>query len=176
MIEINGLKFEISITHEQISEKVRLLAQRINADYEGKNPVFVVMLSGAFIFAADLIRELNFSPQVAFAKYSSYEGTETTGVVKKIMDVNIDIKDRDVVIVEDIIDTGTTMSRVVPMFKQKGAKSIKIATMLLKPEKLRYNLEVDYVAMSIPSEFILGYGLDFNEEGRNFKDIYALCE
>lgn len=176
MIKVNDLEFEVSIPQSEIASCVDDIASRINHDYAGKNPLLVVMLSGAFIFAADLVRHLDIQSEVSFAKYSSYDGMETTGVVRKLLDVTADLKGRDVIIVEDIIDTGTTMSRVVPMFKNKGASSVRIAALLLKPGKLKHDIHIDYVGKEIPNDFILGYGLDYDGYGRNFADIYTVTQ
>ncbi len=174
MITIKDKQFEIFISHQQIADKVAALATRLNADYQDKNPVLIVILNGAFIFAADLVRQLTFNHEIQFAKFSSYQGMETTGKVKELIGLSIDIKDRDVIIVEDIVDTGITMSEVLPTLQAKGAKTVEIAVLLMKPGKLRVPLNVKYCAMEIPNEFIVGYGLDYDGLGRNHKDIYVV--
>lgn len=176
MIRIKDKSFEVSIPNEEILQKVKALAEKMNKDYAGKNPVFVCILNGAFVFMADLVRYLDFQPDVVFAKYSSYEGMNTTGKVKEVLGVSVDLEGKDVVLVEDIIDTGITMSHVLPIFQAKGVASVKIATMLMKPEKLKCNIKVDYCAMEIPNDFIVGYGLDYDGLGRNYKDIYTVVE
>ena len=176
MIRIKDKSFEVSIPNEEIQQKVKALAEKMNEDYAGKNPVFVCILNGAFVFMADLVRYLDFQPDIVFAKYSSYEGMNTTGKVKEVLGVSVDLAGKDVVLVEDIIDTGITMSHVLPIFQAKGVASVKIATMLMKPEKLKCNIEVDYCAMEIPNDFIVGYGLDYDGLGRNYKDIYTVVE
>jgi hypoxanthine phosphoribosyltransferase len=176
MIRIKDKSFEVSIPNEEIQQKVKALAEKMNKDYAGKNPVFVCILNGAFVFMADLVRYLDFQPDVVFAKYSSYEGMNTTGKVKEVLGVSVDLEGKDVVLVEDIIDTGITMSHVLPIFQAKGVASVKIATMLMKPEKLKCNIKVDYCAMEIPNDFIVGYGLDYDGLGRNYKDIYTVVE
>lgn len=176
MIRIKDKSFEVSIPNEEIQQKVKALAEKMNKDYAGKNPVFVCILNGAFVFMADLVRYLDFQPDVVFAKYSSYEGMNTTGKVKEVLGVSVDLEGKDVVLVEDIIDTGITMSHVLPIFQAKGVASVKIATMLMKPEKLKCNIKVDYCAMEIPNDFIVGYGLDYDGFGRNYKDIYTVVE
>ena len=140
MIRIKDKSFEVSITNEEIQQKVKALAEKMNKDYAGKNPVFVCILNGAFVFMADLVRYLDFQPDIVFAKYSSYEGMNTTGKVKEVLGVSVDLEGKDVVLVEDIIDTGITMSHVLPIFQAKGVASVKIATMLMKPEKLKCNI------------------------------------
>ena len=176
MIRIKEKSFEVSIPNEEIQQKVKALAEKMNKDYAGKNPVFVCILNGAFVFMADLVRYLDFQPDIVFAKYSSYEGMNTTGKVKEVLGVSVDLEGKDVVLVEDIIDTGITMSHVLPIFQAKGVASVKIATMLMKPEKLKCNIKVDYCAMEIPNDFIVGYGLDYDGLGRNYKDIYTVVE
>jgi hypoxanthine phosphoribosyltransferase len=176
MIRIKDKSFEVSIPNEEIQQKVKALAEKMNKDYAGKNPVFVCILNGAFVFMADLVRYLDFQPDIVFAKYSSYEGMNTTGKVKEVLGVSVDLEGKDVVLVEDIIDTGITMSHVLPILHAKGVASVKIATMLMKPEKLKCNIKVDYCAMEIPNDFIVGYGLDYDGLGRNYKDIYTVVE
>ena len=175
MITIQDKEFELFIQHQQIAEKISALAEKMNADYQGKCPLLIGVLNGAFVFAADLVRMLAFDHEIQFAKFSSYEGMESTGHVKVLIGINdMDIKDRDIILVEDIIDTGITMHNIVPQFKEKGARSVEIATLLMKPEKLQVELDVKYCAMEIPNEFIVGYGLDYNGMGRNYKDIYVV--
>ncbi len=176
MITIKDKNFRVSIPNEEIQRKVQTLAERMNKDYEGKTPVFVCVLNGAFVFCADLVRYLDFQPDIMFAKYSSYEGMDTTGRVVEKLAVDCNLTGKDVVIVEDIIDTGITMKHVLPIFEAKGAASVKIATLLMKPEKLQTDIKVDYCAMEIPNEFIVGYGLDYDGLGRNYKDIYTVVE
>lgn len=176
MIKIKDKQFVPFIHHEQIAERVSALADKLNADYKGKNPILIAILNGAFIFAADLVRQLTFDHEIQFAKLSSYQGMKTTGKVRELIGVTADIKDRDVIIVEDIIDTGTTMHSLLPQLKEKGVKSVEIAVLLMKPGKLRVPLDVKYCAMEIPNEFIVGYGLDYDGLGRNYKSIYVVKE
>ena len=176
MITINGKQFEPFIHHGQIAEKVAALAERLNADYAGKNPILIAILNGAFIFAADLVRHLTFDHEIQFAKFSSYQGMDTTGKLTELIGLSSDIKDRDVIVVEDIIDTGTTMYNLLPQLKEKGVKSVEIAVLLMKPGKLTVPLDVKYCAMEIPNEFIVGYGLDYDGVGRNYKSIYVVKE
>lgn len=176
MIKVLDRNFEISISRTTIQERVHTLAERLNRDYEGKNPVIVCMLSGAFVFMADLVRQLSFQPEIVFCKFASYDGMESTGNVKEILGVPDSIAGRDVIIVEDIIDTGLTMSSVLPKFWEKNPSSVKIACLLFKPSKLLTDLRIDYYAMDIPNEFIVGYGLDYNGYARNYPDIYSAVE
>ncbi|NLV51898.1 MAG: hypoxanthine phosphoribosyltransferase [Bacteroidales bacterium] len=176
MITIKDKQFDLFIPHEQINERVSKLAEELNADYQGKTPILIALLNGAFVFAADLVRKLRFDHEIQFTKYSSYDGMNTTGKVKELIGLPIDIKDKDVIVVEDIIDTGTTMSELIPLLKSKGPKSLEIATLLMKPGKLAVNIDVKYCAMNIPNEFIVGYGLDYDGVGRNYKSIYVVKE
>ena len=175
-IHILDKDFEISIPNEVIQQKVKALAERLNQDYRGKNPIIVGILNGAFMFTADLVRYLDFQPEIIFARFSSYEGTETTGKVTEVMGVTTSLAGRDVIIVEDIVDTGITMHNVLPLFANKGAASVKIACLLQKPDKLQVDLKVDYCALEIPNDFIVGYGLDYDGFGRNYRDIYTLAK
>lgn len=176
MITIKDKQFDLFIPHEQINERVSKLAEELNADYQGKTPILIALLNGAFVFAADLVRKLRFDHEIQFTKYSSYDGMNTTGKVKELIGLPIDIKDKDVIVVEDIIDTGTTMSELIPLLKSKGPKSLEIATLLMKSGKLAVNIDVKYCAMNIPNEFIVGYGLDYDGVGRNYKSIYVVKE
>lgn len=173
-MQVLDKEFELYITHEEILNKVKALAEELNKDYNGKCPIMVCILNGAFIFAADLVREVNFPVEIGFMKYSSYVGLDTVGIVDKVADLAQDVKGRDIIVVEDIIDTGYTMERILRDFKEKGAASVKVACLLQKPKKLITNIKVDYCALDIKNEFIVGYGLDYNGHGRNLKDIYIL--
>lgn len=176
MIHVLDRDFELTIPRSEIQQRVKALAAKLNEDYAGKQPVMVCILNGAFMFAADLVRELTFQPEIQFARFSSYQGMSTTGVVKELLGVTANLQARDVIIVEDIVDTGTTMYNLLPQFLAKGARSVKIATFLQKPDCLTVPLVVDYCAMQIPNQFIVGYGLDYNGMGRNYQDIYTVVE
>ncbi|MDE6721510.1 MAG: hypoxanthine phosphoribosyltransferase [Bacteroidaceae bacterium] len=176
MITIKDRQFELFIHHKQIADRVAALAERLNADYEGKTPILIAILNGAFMFAADLVRHLTFDHEIQFAKFSSYVKMDTTGKVKELIGLNIDIANRDVIIVEDIIDTGTTMHHLLPQLKAKGIRSVEIAALLMKPDKLKAPLNVKYCAIEIPNKFIVGYGLDYDGIGRNHKNIYVVKE
>lgn len=176
MIQVKDKKFEISIPNEVLQQKISALADILNKDYEDKQPLLISILNGSFMFAADLVRYLNFQHEIQFAKFSSYEGTQTTGKVKELIGLTGDISGRDIIIVEDIVDTGITMSKLIPQIKAKGAKSVEICTLLMKPEKLQVELDVKYCAMEIDNLFVLGYGLDYDGLGRNYKDLYVVCD
>lgn len=175
-IHILDKDFGLSFTQETIQSRVKAVAEKLNGDYRGKSPVFLCILNGAFMFAADLVRYLDFQPSITFARFSSYQGTETTGVVNELLGVTADLEGKDVVIVEDIVETGITMQNLLPVLKQKGAATVEIACLLQKPRKLRADLNIKYCAMDIPDDFIVGYGLDYNGYGRNYKDIYTVIE
>lgn len=148
----------------------------MNKDLEGTNPLFICVLNGAFMFAGDLMKTVDIPCEITFIKLSSYDGLYTSGAVKEIFGLNESVVGRNVVVVEDIVDTGITMERILESLKVKGTKSIKIATFLQKPDALRRDIQVDYVAMKIPNDFIVGYGLDYEGYGRNLKDIYTVVD
>ncbi len=176
IIQVKEKKFAISIPEARIKAEVKRVADRINADYAGTNPVFLAVLNGSFIFAADLIREITLPCEVSFVRLASYQGVSTTGTIREIMGLNIDVTGRPVIIVEDIVDTGLTMAHMLETLKKHNPSSIDICTLLLKPEKLQVDLDIRYCCLEIPNEFILGYGLDYDGYGRNTKDIYTLVE
>jgi len=168
-------EFELFIPEQQIQEAIVEMAKRIKADTEGADPLFVSILNGAFMFTSELMRQLDGPYELTFACYSSYKGTSTSGTVNEIMPVKENVEDRMVIILEDIIDTGTTMKYVMEKLRQQGAKDVRLATMLFKPEAMKCNLIPDYVGLEIPPDFIVGYGLDFDKRGRAYKDIYKLA-
>lgn len=173
-IQVLDKEFAPSITAAEILTQVRRVASEINRDYQGESPLFLVVLNGAFIFAADLMREISLPSEVSFVKLASYEGTSTTGTVREVIGLNTDITGRPVIIVEDIVESGITMAHMIDTLKKQNPKSIDICTLLLKPQKMEVKLDIRYVAMEIPNDFILGYGLDYNGLGRGLKDIYTL--
>ena len=175
-IRIHDKEFVPSIPAEDILVQVRRVANEINKDYEGQEPLFMVVLNGSFIFAADLMREITLAADVSFVKLASYQGTASSGTVREVIGLNTDITGRPIIIVEDIVESGVTMAHMIATLKRQNPKSIDICTLLLKPEKLKVQLDIKYVAMEIPNDFIVGYGLDYNEHGRNLKDIYTIKE
>ena len=152
------------------------VADEINRDLADENPLFVSVLNGSFMFTSDLMKHLNMPCELSFVKLASYEGTSSTGKVKELVGLNNDITGRTVVIVEDIVDTGFTMERLIETLRQRNPKDIRIATLLVKPDKLQVKLDIHYVAMNIPNDFIVGYGLDYDGLGRNYRDIYTVVE
>jgi len=175
-IQIQDKKFRLSIEEEVIQKAVKQVADKINEELADLNPLFICVLNGAFMFAGDLMKTINFPCEITFVKLSSYEGLTTTGSVKEVIGLSESVVGRNVVVVEDIVDTGHTMEKIILSLKAKGANSIRIATFLQKPDALQKDIVVDYVAMSIPNDFIVGYGLDYNGYGRNLKEMYTVTE
>ncbi len=173
---IKDKTFETFIPEEEILRRVKAVADRINVDLAGKNPLFLAVLNGAFVFAADLLRMITIPCEISFVKLASYEGTTSTGKVKEVIGINENLAGRTVVIVEDIVDTGLTMKQMVETLGTRQPESVHICTLLLKPDKLKVDLDIEYVAMEVPNEFILGYGLDYDQQGRQLRDIYTLVE
>ncbi|MDE6556324.1 MAG: hypoxanthine phosphoribosyltransferase [Duncaniella sp.] len=171
-----GLTFRQYIEKSQIDERVEALGARIAADYEGKCPLFLCVLNGAAPFAVDLFRATDIDAEISFIRLKSYEGTSTTGKIKEVMGLIDDIKGRHVILVEDIIDTGRTMAKLIDDLRAKQPASIAIATLLFKPDALQVKVDPDYIGFEIPKKFIIGYGLDIDGLARNLKDIYILDE
>lgn len=166
--------FETSITEADILKRVRAVAERINQDFEGKNPLLLAVLNGAFIFAADLVRAITIPCELSFVKLASYQGTTSTGTIKEVIGINEDLTGRHIIIVEDIVDTGRTMKRMMETLGTRQPASISICALLVKPEKLMVPLDIKYCALQIPNDFIVGYGLDYNQQGRGLRDIYSI--
>ena len=176
-IIVEGLPFVPYITREKIDARRKELAQSLREDLKGSRPIFLCVLNGAFVFAADLIRDLGMTDsKIQFVKYSSYEGTQSTGKVKQILGLSEDIEGKDVVIIEDIVDTGLTAVQMIEDIKKKNPASVKFVTLLHKPENSRIDYTPDYVAFTIPPKFIIGYGLDLDGKARNLRDIYVIEE
>ena len=176
VIQVNDKSFWKLIPEAQIKEQVGRVANEINRDYVGEKPVFLSVLNGAFIFAADLIREVSLPCEISFVKVSSYQGTSSTGKIQELIGLNMDIKGRHVVVVEDIIESGLTMKHLLDMLLEQHPASLQVCALLQKPNRLQVELDVKYCCFRIPDDFIVGYGLDYNEEGRNLKDIYSLVK
>mgnify|MGYP003445599037 FL=1 len=175
-IKLHDKTFRVLIPAEEIDKAVTRVAEQLNERYEGRTPIFLGVLSGSFLFLADLVRKVNFENQLAFVKISSYNGTESTGNVKQLIGVDFDIEGRDIIIVEDIVETGHSMNYLLDYLGKKNPASVSICTLFFKPEKFLYEYNIDYTALSIGNEFIVGYGLDYNQLGRNLKDIYVIDE
>ena len=177
IIKLHDKKFKIMIPAEKIDEAVSAVAQRINEDYGDKEtPLFVGVLNGSFMFTSDLMKRITIPCEISFVKLASYQGVSSTGVIKEVIGINEDISGRTIVIVEDIVDTGLTMQRLLETLGTRGPKEIHIASLLVKPDKLKVDLNIEYVAMNIPNDFIVGYGLDYDGFGRNYPDIYTVVD
>jgi len=173
-IKIKDKEFSKFIKNEDIMIAIDMVANQMNNDLRHKTPLFLVILNGAFMFAADLFKKLDIECEISFVKLSSYSGTQSTENVKHLIGINEDIKDRCVIIVEDIVDTGITIDNMILELNKYSPKEIKIATLLLKPDKYKKKHEIDYIAIEIPNDFIVGYGLDYDGFGRNLPDIYKI--
>lgn len=173
-IQLKDKEFELFISENEIKKEISRIAEEIKSSISVPDPLFVCVLNGAFMFMADLLKQINSGYEVAFARYASYSGMQTTGVLREIMPLEVDIKGRTVILIEDIVDSGFTMQSVMAKLREQGAKEVRLATLLLKPEALKCKLEPDYVGFSIANDFIVGYGLDYDGLGRAYKDIYIL--
>ena len=176
VIRVKDKEFEPFIPAGEIEKVVQQMADRINTDFEGKNPLFLAVLNGSFVFAADLLRKISIPCNISFVKFSSYAGTSTTAEVKELIGLNEEIKDRHVIIVEDIIDTGITMDLILENLRKLNPAGLKIACFCHKPDAFTKSFKIDYLGMSIPNEFIVGYGLDYDGFGRNLPDIYKIMD
>lgn len=175
-VRVKDKQFALYIEEERILDRVKTMATQMNNDLKGKNPLFVVILNGSFIFAADLLREIHIPCEITFVRVASYEGTNSTGEVKQLLGLKENIEGRTIVIVEDIIDSGLTMKELLRMLETKHPAEIHIATLLVKPDNLKVDLEIPYRCFDIANEFIVGYGLDYDNEGRNLRHIYQVME
>mgnify|MGYP003290605712 CR=1 FL=1 len=175
-IKIHDKEFEVSIPREEILKEVKRVADEINRDYAGKRPILLGVLNGCFMFAADLMRHLTIECEISFVKLSSYQGTTTTGVIREVLGLAESIAGRDVIVVEDIVDTGYTMQRMIESLGTREPASVQIASLFLKPARLKVPVDVKYSAFTIPDRFIVGYGLDYDGLGRNLPDVYDVVE
>nr|WP_321454270.1 hypoxanthine phosphoribosyltransferase [uncultured Carboxylicivirga sp.] len=175
-VKVLDKEFELSISEENILKAVDEVAKRINQDLDGKNPLMLCVLNGSFMFASDLMKRITIPCEISFVKLSSYQGTGSTGKVKELIGLNENIEGRTVVLLEDIVDTGLTISNTVDQVKSMGPADVRVATMLFKPDACKKDITLDYVGMNIPNEFIVGYGLDYDGFGRNLRNIYTLAE
>lgn len=173
-IKIKDKEFSLFISEETILSQIDRVAEEINRDLAGKNPLFICVLNGAFMFASDLMKRVSIPSEISFVKLSSYEGTSSTGNLKEIMGLQENIEGREVVVVEDIVDTGHTMASMLGQLRGKNPANLRVATLLFKPAALKAEVTLDYVAMEIPNDFIVGYGLDYDGYGRNLADIYKI--
>ena len=174
-IQLHGKTFDTYLSEEEIQQQVKRIADELNQDYKDRHPLFVAILNGSFMFAADLFKHLTIAAEISFIKLASYKGMKSSGNVITAIGLEMDLFDREVVIVEDIVDTGKTLHQFLPKLAHQQPKSMKIASLLYKPEALQYPLQIDYLGFSIPNKFVVGYGLDYDGLGRNYKDIYQLA-
>jgi hypoxanthine phosphoribosyltransferase len=175
-ITVKDKSFRPYLSAEEINAAITRVALEINKDYKGSTPLFLGILNGSFMFFSDLLKSINLECTVSFVKLASYEGTNTTGIVNELIGLNEDIRGRDVILVEDIVDTGNTLVKLFDILADKDPKSIKIATLLFKPEAYKKSHIINYVGKEIPNDFVLGYGLDYDGLGRNLSSIYVLNE
>lgn len=174
-IQIDDEDFELLLEYDQIKKRTRFLGIQLNVDYEEKVPVFVGVLTGSFLFMADLMKEIQISSEVTFIKVSSYQADTSTGNIKQILGLDMDLKGRDVIIVEDIVDTGLTLNYIMETINKQEPASVAVCTLLFKPQSLEKEIpQIEYVGFEIPNEFVVGYGLDYKGLGRNLKDIYRI--
>jgi len=176
IIRVHDKEFEPYLSEELIKSKIKLIADRINQDYAGKNPLFIAILNGSFMFASDLFKAISIEAEICFIKLASYKGTKSSGHVITAIGLDIDLIGRNVVILEDIVDTGKTLSEFLPQLEHQQPASLRIAALLHKPEATVYPIAVDYLGFAVPNKFLLGYGLDYDGLGRNIPSIYKLIE
>jgi hypoxanthine phosphoribosyltransferase len=175
-IRVHDKQFEPYLDASAISERIKSLAAQLSADYTGKKPLFIAILNGSFMFAADLFKELTIDAEICFIKLASYKGTKSTGHVITAIGMDMDIFGREVVILEDIVDTGKTLSEFLPQLTHQQPATMKIVALLHKPEATVFPIKIDYLGFSIPNKFVVGYGLDYDGLGRNIREIYKLVE
>ncbi|MFN4007619.1 MAG: hypoxanthine phosphoribosyltransferase [Chitinophagaceae bacterium] len=173
-IQVLDKSFVPYLNEAEIQSKIEALAQQLNQDYDGKKPLFIAVLNGSFMFASDLFKHLSIEAEICFIKLASYKGTKSTGHVITAIGLDTDVTNRHVIVLEDIIDTGKTLSQFLPQLQNQHPASIKVAVLLHKPEATVFEVPVDYCCFSIPNKFVLGYGLDYDGFGRNIKEIYQL--
>lgn len=174
VINLHDKAFEIYLSEETILKRVKEIAAGINKDFAGKRPLFIAILNGSFMFASDLFKQLNIEAELCFIKLASYKGMKSTGNVITSIGLEVDLFNKEVIIVEDIVDTGKTLHNFLPKLLHQQPESLKIATLLHKPDATEYPLQLDYVGFEIPNKFVVGYGLDYDGLGRNLKEIYQL--
>lgn len=175
-VRVHDKLFDPYLTEEEIQTRVSFLAEQLNQDYEGRKPLFIAILNGSFIFASDLFKKLRIEAEICFIKLASYKGSKSTGHVVTAIGLDAEIFGRDVVIVEDIVDTGKTLTDFLPQLHHQQPASLKIVALLHKAEATRYPVSIDYLGFTIPDKFVVGYGLDYDGLGRNIPEIYKLVE
>jgi hypoxanthine phosphoribosyltransferase len=175
-IRIHDREFVKSISREEIDKEIKRVAAQINHDYAGKRPLFLGVLNGSFMFVADLLKNIELECEISFVKLSSYQGTETTGQVREVIGLSESLEGRDVIILEDIVDTGHTMHKMMQSLKNSNPASVEIASLFVKPARMQVPVDVKYTLFTIPDRFIVGYGLDYDGLGRNLPDVYDVVE
>jgi hypoxanthine phosphoribosyltransferase len=176
-LTIGNDEFVPLLTEDQIQKRIKELAEQISSDYKSSLPVFIGVLNGSFLFMSDLIRHLDINCEIDFFKLSSYGDAKiSTGNVTLLKELNCEVNDRDIIIVEDIVDTGLSLKYIEELFAEKNPNSMKVVSLLVKPGSLKYNVKIDYIGFRIPDKFVIGYGLDFAQKYRNLRGIYVLNE
>ncbi len=176
VIRVHDKLFDPYLTQEEIQTRVSFIAEQLNTDYEGRKPLFIAILNGSFIFASDLFKKLHIEAEICFIKLASYKGSKSTGTVVTAIGLDHEIYSRDVVIIEDIVDTGKTLTEFLPQLHHQQPASLKIVALLHKAEATRFPITIDYLGFTIPDKFVVGYGLDYDGLGRNIPEIYKLVE
>jgi hypoxanthine phosphoribosyltransferase len=176
LVKLGDKTFRLYKSENEILSYVKNVAAQINSDYIGKRPLIVPVLNGSFMFAADLLKELKLDCELSFVKIVSYHGTTSNGHATTLIGLNQNIEGRHVILVEDIVDTGHTLSKILPQLMQQNPASLKVASLLFKPAALKVAVKIDYIGQEIPNDFIVGYGLDYDGLGRNLRDIYQVVE
>jgi hypoxanthine phosphoribosyltransferase len=174
LIKVHDKEFKPYISADKITGEVKRVASEINKDYAGKKPLFIAILNGSFMFAADLFKEINIEAEICFIKLASYKGIKSSGQVITAIGLDVDLVGREIIVIEDIVDTGNTLSKFLPQLYHHHPASLKIAALLHKPEAMVHPIKIDYLGFSVPNKFLLGYGLDYDGLGRNIKEIYQL--
>ncbi len=174
LIKVHDKNFKPYISADKISEEVKRVASEINKDYAGRKPLFIAILNGSFMFASDLFKEINIEAEICFIKLASYKGTKSSGQVITAIGLDVDLVGREIIVIEDIVDTGNTLSKFLPQILHHHPASLKIAALLHKPEAMVHPIQIDYLGFSVPNKFLLGFGLDYDGLGRNIKEIYQL--
>lgn len=174
MIQLKDKTFTLYLDKKTIENRVKEIGKQLSEDYKGKDPIIIGVLNGAFMFLSDLAKHIQIPAEISFLKIASYQGETSTGKVKNLLGLEADLKDRHVILVEDIVDTGLSMTHLLSLINEKDPSSVKIATLLHKPEALQHQIKIDYLGFEIPNKFVVGYGLDYDGFGRNIPEIYQL--
>ncbi len=176
IMQVLDKQFEPFITEAAILQRIKIVCAALNEKYEGQSPVFLAILNGSFMFAADVMKHINIPCEISFVKIASYSGLSSTGQHQMLIGLNQSLKNRPVIILEDIIDTGNTLHQFLPVLQKEEPASISIFTLLTKPDAIQVPLEIDYIGFEIPNKFVIGYGLDYNGYGRNLRHVYQLAQ